>query len=143
MVTSTSPQRTTEDSVANSLGRYVQEQMGLLGWSRETLIERTGLDRGDVDTILEEPVLRQWPEPTVLQSLATTLDVAVREIVLHTARACGLDVDAKPQTAEPVRQLGNEALMREVRRRLALGAAAGGYLSTHSPYVVADSRVSG
>lgn len=129
--------------MTNSLGRYVQEQMGLLGWSREALVERSGLDRGDVDTIIDEPVLRQWPEPTVLQSLATTLDVTVREIVLHTARACGLDVDARAQGAEPVRQLGNEALMREVRRRLALGAASGGYLSTQSPCVVADSRVSG
>ncbi len=129
--------------MTNSLGRYVQEQMGLLGWSRDALIERSGLDRSDVDTILEEPVLQRWPEPSVLQSLATTLGVAVREIVLHTARACGLDVDAKTQTAEPVRQLGNEALMREVRRRLALGAAAGGYLSTQSAYVVADSRITG
>lgn len=129
--------------MTNSLGRYVQEQMGLLGWSRATLVEHSGLDRCDVDTILDAPVLARWPEPSVLQSLATTLDVAVREIVLHAARACGLEVDAFAQAPEPVQQLGNEALMREVRRRLALGAAVGGYLSTQSPYAVADFRVTG
>lgn len=125
--------------MTNSLGRYVQEQMGLLGWSREALVERSGIDGRDVDIILEAPVLVHWPKPTVLQSLATTLDVPVSEIVLQAARGCGLDVDARAHTPEPVRQLGNEALMREVRRRLALGAAAGGYLSTQAPPV--DARV--
>lgn len=123
---------TTEDSVTNSLGRYVQEQMGLLGWSREVVVERSGLDRRDLDAILEAPVLPELPEPTVMQSLASTFDVTLREVVLHAARACGLNVDAKAETADAVQRVGNEALMREVRRRLALGAATGGYLATRS-----------
>lgn len=120
--------------MTNSLGRYVQGQLGLLGLSREALAEHAGIDSHELDTILESPLLARWPDPAVMASLARTLGVEVRDVVLNTARACGLEVDAVAETAVSVEQVGNEALMCEVRRRLALGAAVGGYLSTRSDW---------
>ena len=125
--------------MTNSLGSYVQEQMGLLGWSREALVERSGLDRYEAEAILDSPVLMQWPEPEVMLSIARAFNVELRDVVLHSARACGLHVEVIPDHVESVSTIPNDELMREVRRRLVLGAATGGYLANPSPLFGADS----
>jgi transcriptional regulator with XRE-family HTH domain len=139
MVSSTVTLSDKESSVTNSLGSYVQEQMGLLGWSREALVERSGLDRYEVEAILDSPVLVQWPEPEVMLSIARAFNVELRDVVLHSARACGLHVDLTPSLEESVSSVPNDELMREVRRRLTLGAATGGYLANPSSCFGADS----
>lgn len=125
--------------MTNSLGSYLQDQMSLLGWSREALVERSGLDRYEVEAILDSPVLMQWPEPEVMLSIARALNVELRDVVLHSARGCGLHVEVTSEPTESVSLVANDELMREVRRRLALGAATGGYLSNPSPCFGADS----
>lgn len=125
--------------MTNSLGSYVHEQMGLLGWSREVLVERSGLDRFELEVLFESPVLMSWPTPETMLGLARALNVSVREIVMHAAHGCGLhvEVEADPETA--MHRVANEDLMREVRRRLVLGAATGGYLATPGSYYGADT----
>ena len=125
--------------MTNSLGGYVLEQMDLLGWSREALVDRSGLDRCDLEVLLESPVLMQWPTAESMLSLARAFNVSVREIVMHSAQGCGLHVEMEADPATVVHQVGNEDLMREVRRRLTLGAATGGYLAKPSSYFGADS----
>lgn len=125
--------------MTNSLGSYLQDQMSLLGWSREALVERSGLDRYEVEAILDSPVLMQWPEPEVMLSLARAFNVELRDVVLHSARACGLHVELTSEPLDSVSLVPNDELMREVRRRLTLGAATGGYLANPSQCFGADS----
>jgi len=125
--------------VINSLGSYVQDQMGLLGWSRVALVERSGLDDWQLETILEQPVLVEWPSPEVLLSLAKAFNVSVREVVMRAAQGSGLHVDEGLSPAETLHLISNEELMREVRRRLALGAATGQYLAKPGQPSDADS----
>ena len=115
----------------NSLGGLVQVQMMLLGWGRPALVERSGLADWEVDAIVDDRIVADWPSPHILLALSRALQVPVRDLVLYAAEGCGLHVEA---TAGPVPSTivtaTNEELLREVRRRLALGAATGGYLAT-------------
>ena len=131
---------TGEPSVTNSLGSFVQEQMRLLGWSRDALVERSGLDRWELEGILESPTLPEWPTPSVMLTLAKTFGVSVREIALVSAEGCGLYVAATSDPVAAMSHLSNEELMREVRRRLSLGAATGGYLTNPGAFVESESQ---
>lgn len=113
----------------NSLGTFVQEQMTMLGWDREALAERSGLDRWTIEGILDLPHLATWPEPDEMQALANALAMPVREVVLRAAEASGLDVMGPLNPTETLLLASNEELTGEVRRRLALGAVTGGYLA--------------
>jgi hypothetical protein len=128
-----------EKSVINSLGSYVQDQLGLLGWSREALIERSGVDRWELEGVLESPVLMEWPTPEVMLGLARAFNVSVRDLVLRAAQGCGLHVEVSDEPMDSLHLLGNDVLVAEMRRRLALGAATGGYLSKPDSYFDADS----
>lgn len=123
----------------NSLGSYVQDQLTLLGWSRIALVERSGIDDWQLEDILEAPVLAEWPSPEVLLSLARAFSVPVRDVVLRAAQGSGLHVEVGLSPAEALPLIGNEDLMREVRRRLALGAATGAYLASPDPSTGVDS----
>ena len=123
----------------NSLGSYVQAQLGLLGWSREALVERSGLDRWELEAILECPVLMEWPSTEAMLSLARAFNVSVRDIVLRSAQGCGLHVGVGDTPMDSLHMVDNDALMTELRRRLALGAATGGYLAKPDSYFDADS----
>ena len=124
--------------MTNSLGTFVREQMCLLGWSRETLLERTALDEWTVEAILDAPVLPEWPEPHALRALARALNLPVREVVLQAAQGSGLDVLAPLSPTETLLLASNEDLMKEVRRRLALGARTGQYIASPSEALNAD-----
>jgi homoserine kinase len=102
-------------------------------------VERSGLDRYEVEAILDSPVLMQWPEPEVMLSIARSFNVELRDVVLHSARACGLHVEIMSDPMDSVSTVPNDELMREVRRRLVLGAATGGYLANPSPCFGAES----
>ena len=123
----------------NSLGSYVQDQLTLLGWSRIALVERSGIDDWQLEDILEAPVLAEWPSPEVLLSLAKAFNVSVREVVMCAAQGSGLHVDEGLSPADRLHLISNEELMREVRRRLALGAATGHYLAQPGQHSDADS----
>jgi hypothetical protein len=125
--------------VINSLGSYVQDQLVLLGWSRLALVERSGIDDWQLEGILESPVLAEWPAPDVLLSLAKAFNVSVREVVMRAAHGCGIHVEEGLSPTETLHLISNEELMREVRRRLALGAATGGYLSKHGQRLDTES----
>lgn len=118
--------------MTNSLGTFVREQMRLLGWTRETLQERTGLDEWTLEAVLDAPVLPEWPEPHAMIALARALGLPVREIVLQSAQGCGLHVLAPLNPTETLMLASSEELMREVRRRLALGARTGQYIASPS-----------
>ena len=124
--------------MTNSLGTFVLEQMRLLGWSRETLMQRTALDEWTLEAILDAPVLPEWPEPRAMAALARELNLPVRELVLQAAQGCGLDVLAPLSPTETLMLASNEDLMKEVRRRLALGARTGHYISSPSGLLGAD-----
>ena len=127
----------SNDSVVqfvNALGSYLRDQMDLLGWSRRTLAARSGVDSLELEAILDSPVLPEWPQPETLMGLARVLSVPVREVVMHAAEGCGLGVLASAPAVHTLSLTSNEDLMREVRRRLALGAATGGYLTSPSQY---------
>ncbi|MDU0313444.1 hypothetical protein RKE38_07080 [Phycicoccus sp. M110.8] len=124
--------------MTNSLGTFVLEQMRLLGWSRETLMQRTALDEWTLEAILDSPVLPEWPEPRAMAALARELNLPVRELVLQAAQGCGLDVLAPLSPTETLMLASNEDLMREVRRRLALGARTGQYIASPSGLLGAD-----
>ncbi|GAB3076783.1 hypothetical protein [Pedococcus soli] len=113
----------------NSLGLFVQEQMSLLGWTREVLSERTGIDEWTLATILDSHVLPGSPDTDDIVTLARAFSMPVREIVLRSAEGCGLHVMAPLSPTETLLLASNDELMREVRRRLALGARTGGYLA--------------
>jgi hypothetical protein len=116
--------------VTNSLGTFVREQLRLLGWTRDTLQERSGVDEWTLEAILDAPVLPEWPEPAAMLGLARALGLPVREIVLQAAQGCGLHVLTPLNPTETVMLASNEELMREVRRRLALGARTGQYIAS-------------
>jgi hypothetical protein len=116
--------------VTNSLGTFLQEQLRVLGWSRATLATRTGLDEWTLEGILDSPVLPEWPQPDEMLALSRALCVSTREIVLRTAEGSGLSVLGGIEHTEAVLLATNDELMREVRRRLALGARTGQYLTS-------------
>ncbi len=116
--------------MTNSLGLFVREQLRLLGWTRATLQERSGLDEWTIEAILEAPVLPEWPEPHAMLAIARALGLPVREIVLQSAQATGLNVLTPLNPTETLMLASSEELMGEVRRRLALGARTGQYLSS-------------
>ena len=124
--------------MTNSLGTFVHEQMRLLGWSRETLLHRTALDEWTVEAILDAPVLPEWPEPQAMIALARAFNLPVREVVLQAAQGCGLHVLAPLNPTETLMLASNEDLMREVRRRLALGARTGQYIASPAGLLGAD-----
>lgn len=123
----------------NSLGGFVQEQLVLLGWSRAALVERSGLADWEVEALLDDGVLADWPGPHVVLALAQAFHVPVRDVVLHAAQGCGLHVELDASALRAVATASNEDLLREVRRRLALGAATGSYLSAASNRLGSDS----
>ena len=116
--------------MTNSLGVFVHEQMRLLGWSRAALVERTGLDEWTLEAILDAPILPEWPEPHAVLALARAFSLPVREVVLQAAQGCGLNVVGPLNPTETLMLASSEELMREVRRRLALGARTGQYLAS-------------
>lgn len=108
--------------------------MGLFGWSAAALAERSGLAEWELEALADDGTLADWPAPHVIQALAHVFHVPVRDVVLHAAAGCGLPVDVDTATPATVALATSEDLMREVRRRLALGAANGGYLAVeHHP----------
>ena len=80
-------------------------------------------------------MLPEWPSPSTMLSIARTFNGSVREVALLSAEGCGLHVAATSDPVAAMSHLGNEELMREVRRRLSLGAATGGYLTNPSSFV--------
>ena len=116
--------------VINSLGIFLQEQLRVLGWSRATLASRSGLDEWTLEGILDSPVLPEWPQPDDMIGLSRALCVSVREITLRAAEGCGLKVMGGIDHNEVLMLATNDELMREVRRRLALGARTGSYLTS-------------
>lgn len=115
----------------NRLGAYVRAEMADRGWTLADLTRGTGLDESDLMPILSKDWLADWPTSQVIDALARALHVPARELVLRAAEACGLSVDLEASPAG-LADASNEQLMRELRRRLALGASAGNYLSTAS-----------
>jgi hypothetical protein len=127
--------------VTNSLGSFLQEQLRVLGWSRAQLATRTGLDEWTIEGILDSPVLPEWPQPDDMLALSRALCVSVREIALRAAEGCGLNVLGGIAHNDAVLLATNEELMREVRRRLALGARTGLYLTGASQQQGVDTGV--
>ena len=125
--------------VINSLGTFLQEQLRVLGWSRATLATRTGLDEWTLEGILDSPVLPEWPQPDDMLALSRALCVSVREIALRAAEGSGLSVMGGIDHDEALMLATNDELMREVRRRLALGARTGQYLTSTGQQVGLDS----
>jgi hypothetical protein len=127
--------------VTNSLGSFLQEQLRVLGWSRAQLATRTGLDEWTIEGILDSPVLPEWPQPDDMLALSRALCVSVREIALRAAEGSGLNVLGGIAHNDAVLLATNEELMREVRRRLALGARTGLYLTGASQQQGVDTGV--
>ena len=125
--------------VINSLGTFLQEQLRVLGWSRATLATRSGVDEWTLEGILESPVLPEWPQPEDMLGLSRALCVSTREITLRAAEGCGLKVLGGIDHNEAVMLASNDELMREVRRRLALGARTGQYLTSAGQQVGLDT----
>jgi lambda repressor-like predicted transcriptional regulator len=128
--------------VITRLGTFLQEQLRVLGWSRATLATRTGLDEWTLEGILDSPVLPEWPQPDEMLALSRALCVSVREITLRAAEGCGLSVLGGIDHNEAVMLATNDELMREVRRRLALGARTGQYLTSAGQQLGLDTAQS-
>lgn len=116
--------------MTNSLGTFLQAQLRVLGWNRATLATRTGLDEWTLEGILDSAVLPEWPQPDEMLALSRALCISVREIVLRSAEGSGLAVMGGIDHPEAVLLATNDELMREVRRRLALGAQTGQYITS-------------
>ena len=116
--------------MTNSLGSFLQEQLRVLGWNRATLAMRSGLDEWTLEGILDSPVLPEWPQPDEMLALSRALCLSVREIVLRSAEGCGMSVLGGIEHPEAVLLATNDELMSEVRRRLALGARTGQYITS-------------
>jgi hypothetical protein len=121
----------------NSLGAYVRDEMTWRDWDFAELRARTGLDEEELLSLFVGERLADWPSARVVHALVHALQVSPRALVLLSAQAAGLAValeaaaeaDAEAD-ATALSEIPNEVLMRELRRRLALGATTGGYLST-------------
>jgi hypothetical protein len=113
----------------NSLGRYVHSEMAWRDWSLSDLAAHAGLAEDDLLPLFNAGPLADWPSSRVISALADALRVPSRELVLQAAEGCGLPVQAETVGAELVRA-SNAELLQELRRRLAMGADAGGHLST-------------
>ena len=138
----------------NSLGAYLREEMAWRDWDFRELLAQTGLEENDVLSAFRSAPLAEWPSPQVISALARALGVPVRDVVLRAAEASGLAVEEQsPREAEMVpapavldevavcaalADVNNEDLMRELRRRLALGASTGGFLTTGTNHQLSD-----
>lgn len=138
----------------NSLGAYLREEMAWRDWDFRELLAQTGLEENDVLSAFQSAPLAEWHSPQVITALARALGVPVRDLVLRTAEASGLAVEEQsPREAETVpapavldaapvcpalADVNNEDLMRELRRRLALGASTGGFLTTGTNHQLSD-----
>ena len=126
----------------NSLGTFLQAQLNVLGWTRATLATRSGVDEWTIEGILDSPVLPEWPQPDDILGLSRALCVSARELTLRAAEGCGLSVMGGIDHNEALMLAANDELMREVRRRLALGARTGQYLTSAGQQVSADTAQS-
>jgi hypothetical protein len=113
----------------NSLGRYVRDEMAWRDWTLGDLAANAGLTEDELLPLFEGSTMIDWPSSRVISALARALRVPSRELVLQAADGCGLTVERDSASVELVRAT-NEELMRELRRRLALGATTGAYLAT-------------
>lgn len=125
----------------NTLRGFLLDHMAQRGWDAAELAASSGLAAEEIAPLLGDETLSGWPSPAVVKGLAKALQVPCREVVLQAAEACGVPVDAPgaAPVAAPaealveeagILQATNEVLLREVRRRLALGAASGSYLAS-------------
>lgn len=115
----------------NSLGAYVREEMAWRGWDFAELRARTGLAEEELLSLFVGERLADWPSARVVHALGHALRMSSRELVLLAAQAAGLSVEPQSEAeTTALSEVSNEVLMRELRRRLALGASTGGYLSS-------------
>jgi transcriptional regulator with XRE-family HTH domain len=113
----------------NSLGQYLQGHLTKRGWAPSDLARRSGVAESEILPLLEGEALAEWPSPAAVMGMAKALKVPARDVVLMAAAACGIDPGAAPRVQSDVARATNDELLREVRRRLALGASRGTYLA--------------
>lgn len=117
----------------NSLSQYVWTQMHQQGLRPAELAARAGVSVEAVSDLLAGETLKDMPPVELLSGVADALGARVDDVVLKAAKACGLAVQVKAAASAALSAVPNEELLREVRRRLALGASAGGYLASSLP----------
>ncbi|HEY7719389.1 MAG TPA: hypothetical protein VH915_11535 [Pedococcus sp.] len=113
----------------NCLAEYITEELTWREWSLAELAEQTGVEEAELAGLLDADRLDDWPSASVVRAIARAFRVPTRDLVLLSARAAGLPIAAEERTAD-LGAAANEELMRELRRRLALGATSGNYLAT-------------
>ena len=135
----------------NSLGTYIRDEMERRQWALGDLTRWASLDEADLLPLFDPDPLPDLPSSRVIHELADALGVSVQAMVLRCAEACGLPLERESvgataegrqgragvdDVATALSSVSNEELMRELRRRLALGASTGSYLASKPAAVV-------
>ncbi len=113
----------------NVFSTYVRSLMADRNLTMRQLAERSGLPESGFSAFLGGDALAELPPVRVIQGFAAAFGIPTSVLADKAIEACGL-MSPGTRAAEAMSSLSNDDLLREVRRRLALGAAAGGYLSS-------------
>lgn len=120
----------------NCLGAFVREEMAWRDWDLAELMAQTSLSEDELLELFDGEQLADWPSLRVVRALGKAFRVSAQDVVLLAAQACGLAVERETPSAD-LSAVGNEELMRELRRRLALGASTGNYMTTKRGHLTA------
>jgi hypothetical protein len=123
----------------NCLGALVREEMAWRDWDLAELAARTSLGEDELLQLFDGERLADWPSSRVVHALGQAFRISTGELVLLAAQACGLPVEREAPRPD-LAGVGNEDLMRELRRRLALGASTGNYMTTKRGHLSAVPR---
>jgi hypothetical protein len=126
----------------NALAGYLYGQLRAHGWGVDELASRSGLSRATILSLLDPAEERSMlPDCITVEAVAEALGVDRIDVVLAAAEACGL-ATARASRPEPtLRTATNAQLIRELRRRLATGAAAGSVPRQRAQQVASVARL--
>jgi hypothetical protein len=128
-----------EERIMNCLGALVREEMAWRDWDLAELAARTSLSEDELLRLFDGERLADWPSSRVVHALGQAFRIPTQDLVLLAAQACGLAVEREAPRAD-LATVGNEDLMRELRRRLVLGASTGNYMTTKRGHLSAVPR---
>jgi transcriptional regulator with XRE-family HTH domain len=101
--------------------RFVQAELDARGWAPADLVRRSGLHRQLVWKILHDdrPTLGQMPDESTLEGIARGFRVSVERVRVAAARSLrGYEDDDTPIVTD-LSEVSTDALLYEIRRRLA------------------------
>lgn len=103
----------------HELGRYLQRELDVRGWSVSDLSRRSGISRQTVYNLINDnrEHMDQTPQRKTVNGLSEALGIDPVEILIVSAQALGVPVELRPASAG-LANVSNEQILMELASRL-------------------------